>query len=55
MLCVVCFSAACTVDVHTTMPCYLLLDPSVHTVKKPVWAPKAHVAHLAETLTVHYI
>jgi hypothetical protein len=25
------------------------------SVKKPVWAPKAHVAHLAETLTVHYI
>jgi hypothetical protein len=25
------------------------------SVKKPVWAPKAHVAHLAETLTFHYI
>ena len=25
------------------------------SVKKPVWAPKAHVAHLAETLTLHYI
>ena len=24
-------------------------------IKKPVWAPKAHVAHLAETLTLHYI
>jgi hypothetical protein len=24
-------------------------------VKKPVWAPKAHVAHLAKTLTMHYI
>jgi hypothetical protein len=25
------------------------------SVKKPVWAPKAHVAHLAKTLTLHYI
>jgi hypothetical protein len=25
------------------------------SVKKPVWAPKAHVAHLAETITLHYI
>jgi hypothetical protein len=25
------------------------------SVKKPVWALKAHVAHLAKTLTLHYI
>jgi hypothetical protein len=27
----------------------------VEPVKKPVWAPKAHVVHLAETLILHYI
>jgi hypothetical protein len=25
------------------------------SVKKPVWASKAHVAYLAKTLTLHYI